>query len=216
MCRNKFVLSGIGLAVLLSLSGCAEVSVLTKDISTSVGQGVSTMVKDITTGINTPTQAKTQSQSSTSIPATDMIFLMGWMEDACHGSTPPYDKISDRYYAFKDTVIDMDNSRARPSAQWASEYRNQIQNITKSTDGSYITFSLQLKNAYYRKQPLKAIETGYREGTEGAHAKLIFAPSANIPTIISNFKARRVEGMGGMYDSGATFNAREISINCEL
>ena len=216
MYRNKSFLFSTGLVAVVNLSGCSEVSTLTKDFSTSVGQGVSTIVKDINTSINTPTSVKSQNQNAASILPTDMVFLMGWMEDACRGSIAPYDKISDRYYAFKDTVIDMDNSRAQPYSQWSPAYRDQIQNIIKSTDGYYVTFSLPLKNAYYRKQPLKAIEIGYREETEGAHTKLIFAQSANVNAIISNFKTREVEDMGGMYNSGATYNARERSLNCDL
>ena len=216
MYQNKIFLLSISLVALANLSGCAQVSTLTKDFSTSVGQGVSTMVKDISTSINTPTPVKSQNKNAASIPPTDMVFLMGWMEDACQGSIAPYDKISDRYYAFKDTVVDMDNSRAQPYSQWSPEYRDQIQNVLKSTDGSYVTFSLPLKSAYYRKQPLKAIEIGYREETEGAHAKLVFAQPANVTAVISNFKTRKVEGMGGMYNSGATYNAGEKSLNCEL
>lgn len=216
MYQNKFFLLSTSLIALANLSGCTEVGTLTKDFSTSVGQGVSTIVKDINTSINTPTSVKSQNQNAASIPPTDMVFLMGWMEDGCQGSIAPYNKISDRYYAFKDTVIDMDNSRAKPYSQWSPEYRDQIQNVIKSTDGSYVTFSLPLKNAYYRKQPLKAIEIGYREETEGAHAKLVFTQSANVTAVVSNFKTRKVEGMGGMYNSGATYNAEEKSLNCEL
>lgn len=216
MYRKPLLLSAVALTTMLSLSGCTEVSALTKDVGTSVGQGVSTMMKDFTTGLTTPTQAKPQSQKAATIPATDMIFLMGWMEDACEGSVSPYDKISKRYYAFSETVIDMDNSRAKPASQWSSQYRHQIQNIVKSKEGSYVTFTLQLNNAYYRNQPLKAIEIGYREGTEGAHTKLVFSSSTSVPAIISNFKTRKVEGMYGVYDGGVTYNARENSLSCEL
>lgn len=216
MYYNKFFLPIIGLAILSSLSGCAEVSALTNDIGSSMSQGVSTMVKDVNKVLTTPTSTiANQTQSATSIPTTDMVYLMGWMEDACQQYAPPTDKIADRYFAFRDSVIDMDYSKVKPRSQWSPQYRDQIQEINKRNDGSYVTFSIKLKNAYYRNQPLAAIETGYQEGTEGANAKLVFAQSANVPAIASNFKAGQMEFMGGMIDSGAVYSSRENSFNCE-
>lgn len=216
MYYNKFFLSAISLAILTSLSGCAEVSALTNDIGSSVSQGVSTMVKDVNKVLTTPTSTTAnQTQRATSIPSTDMVYLMGWMEDACQRYAPPTDKIANRYFDFRDSVIDMDYSKIKPRSQWSAQYRDQIQEVSKRNDGSYITFSIKLKNAYYRNQPLAAIETGYREGTEGANAKLVFAQSVNVPAIASNFKAGKMEYMGEMIDSGAVYSPRENSLNCE-
>ena len=64
MYQNKSFLLSVSLVAVANLSGCAEVSTLTKDFSTSVGQGISTIVKDINTSINTPTSLKSQNQNT--------------------------------------------------------------------------------------------------------------------------------------------------------
>ena len=64
MYQNKFFLLSTSLIALVNLSGCTEVGTLTKDFSTSVGQGVSTIIKDINSSINTPTSLKSQNQNT--------------------------------------------------------------------------------------------------------------------------------------------------------
>ncbi|PKG34157.1 hypothetical protein [Psychrobacter sp. Sarcosine-3u-12] len=68
-----------------------------------------------------------------------MVYLLGWMEDACTGENPAHNGVRKDYNAFIDSFYASNeyNYFVKPRAQWLPEYRDVIKEI-KYSDGSNI------------------------------------------------------------------------------
>lgn len=166
---------------------------------------------------------------SNTLPADDMVYLFGWMEDGCIGdSSKPYTMILNHYKDVTNTLIrnrgmvppGEPNFEATPRSQWPAEYRDAIKHVTpvrdtELTDAYKITFK---DNVKYRGQPLESHIFHFNEGSEGSEYELKFAPNADVAVIWPNFYTREYEPYWGdgvsTYTRGATFKPQSNIIYC--
>ena len=164
--------------------------------------------------------------SSIKMPKDDLVHVLGWMEDACVGSKAPYKAINEKYRALTDSFITMDaKSEYRPvvapRSKWLPEYRNVIKDIKLEykddpvSGRGYTHFNLTFnKNVKYRGLPIEKYTHAFVEESEGSKKILKFPATANVKSIVPNFKSRMVDGLDGPERMGAAYKAKDKTIAC--
>jgi hypothetical protein len=226
--KLNVVFSVVTVGAALALSGCAESQTFAKELGNSVVEGITSGVQS---GLGLPKTTGGSSNTTASnngrIPAGDMAYLFGWMEDACMGSEPPYNELADRYSKFTDSFMQEKEITpkepgglyveysVKPRSAWLTGFRQDIRDIRVTTKGFDITYHVLFNdNATYRGQPLKEYNFSFTVDTEGSDQKLVFAPNANIPAIWPKFYKRNVEMPWGMTAMGATYSPSSKTISC--
>lgn len=231
------LLSVLTISSLLVLSGCAE----SQTMGSTVGKGAMSLVDSFATGVqkgiddsflgntykkaipaNNKVATNAPTRASNTITSNDMVYLFGWMEDACSGESPTYSAVKTNHSKFTESF----HGRARqnfvkPRSEWAPEYRDMIKEIQYKdlydTDmsGDFGEYKVIFEDGVkYRGQPLDQYIFKYRRESSGGVESLKFASNANVSAIWPNFKTRTIEYWGEMEDMGATYTPQSRTIEC--
>lgn len=234
-------ISILAISGLITLSGCAEsqtignmvsqsanniVSELSKSAKQQVSAYTGSSNKKVTETNSAETVKNAPSRASNSITSKDMVYLFGWMEDACSGENPSRDGIKQDERTFLESFYSSngyDNYFVKPRAQWLAEYRDMIKDIKYSNDsrveigGDLGEYTVIFKEGVkYRGQPLESYTYTFIKESSGDVQTLKFAPNANISVIWPNFKTRSIEYWGEMEDMGASYKPQDRTIQCYL
>ena len=240
--KTNNILSILAIGSLMTLSGCAESQIM----GNTVGKGAMRLVDSFATGVQqgidrnfpnssnqtiaTPnlirTTTVTPTKASNTITSEDMVYLFGWMEDACSGENPSRDGIKQDERTFLESFYSSngyDNYFVKPRAQWLAEYRNMIKDI-KYTDDSSINVGghegeykvIFKEGVKYRGQSVESYTYTFIKESAGDVHTLKFAPNANITAIWPNFKTRNIEYWGEIEDIGAVYKPQDRTIQCYL
>lgn len=223
----------LALSTGLLLTGCAETKTFGTNVVQTAGSVVNAAVSGTINGIKQGMAEASGSSNNPSqankLPADDMVYLFGWMEDGCIGdSGQPYIQILNHYKDVTDTLIRYrgmvpagePNYESTPRSQWPAKYRNAIKHVTpvrdtELTDAYMITFN---DNVKYRGQPLQAHIFHFNDGSEGSAYELKFASNANVAAIWPNFYTREFDPYWGdgvsTYTRGATLKPQSNIIHC--
>ena len=235
------LLSVLTISSLLVLSGCAE----SQTMGSTVGKGAMSLVDSFATGVqkgiddsflgntykkaipaNNKVATNAPTRASNTITSNDMVYLFGWMEDACSGENPSRDGIKQDERTFLESFYSSngyDNYFVKPRAQWLAEYRDMIKDI-KYTDDSSINVGghegeykvIFKEGVKYRGQSVESYTYTFIKESAGDVHTLKFAPNANITAIWPNFKTRNIEYWGEMEDIGAVYKPQNRTIQCYL
>lgn len=234
-------LSMLAISGLIALSGCAE----SQTAGSTLGKGALSLVDSFATGVqkgidknfpssvdktiassnNAKTATITPTKSSNTITSKDMVYLFGWMEDACSGDNPSQNGVKQDYSAFIDSFYTGNGYDyfVKPRSEWMPVYRDMIKEI-KYSDGSDIEIGghageykvIFKEGVKYRGQPLESHIYTFIKESQGAVQTLKFAPNANVTAIWPNFKTRSIEYWGEMEDMGASYTPQDRTIQCYL
>ena len=81
--------------------------------------------------------------------------------------------------------------------------------------GEFTAYHLIFKGGIkYRGQPLEKYVFMFRPKSSGAGEALKFAPTANLSTILPNFKSYKMEYWDEIIDMGATYNSKNKTFTC--
>lgn len=138
------------------------------------------------------------------------------MEQGCNGTTPVYSNMKDKSIKFRNSFRDPNGFELKvlPRSQWSPEYRDLIKNITvsedytKSKEDTFAVYKIMFKDGVkYRGQPLNEYHFIHRVESSGIADVLVFAPSADMNYVWSNFKTIKVESWGEMVDDRAIYDS---------
>ena len=210
---------------LVALSGCAESQTMGNAVVQSMGSLVTEVVGGTVEGVRLglggspketmkPVSSATTSKPRT-IPASDMVYRLGWMEDACSGEK--LDFALAKGQSLSDSIKGDKNYDyfIKPKSQWPQEYRDIIEDVKMIDGQEYVEYYVDFKDGVkYRNQPLAGYIFKFRGESSGGEDILKFAPNANVASIWPNFKTRTMEYWGEMEDRGAVYVPQNHTITC--
>lgn len=239
--KTNNVLSILAISSIMTLSGCAE----SQTMGSTVGKGAMSLVDSFAAGVqkgidesflgntnktavsanNNKAATNSPIRASNTIKSSDMVYLFGWMEDACTGENPAHNGVKKDYNAFIESFYGSNeyNYFVKPRSEWLPEYRDMIKEMKYSDNSSVEIGSnsgeytvIFKEGVTYRGQPLESHIYTFIKESQGAIQTLTFAPNANIPVIWPNFKTRSIEYWGEMEDMGASYTPQDRTIQCYL
>lgn len=223
--KSKRTLSLFAVSSVIALSGCAESQMMGSTVAKSMGSLVTEVVGGAAEGVRlglggAPKQTtKTVATSATSkpqtIPASDMVYRFGWMEDACTGDQLNFEllkgqSLSESIKGSKDYTYFI-----KPRSQWSQEHRDIIKDVKMIEGPEYIEYYVDfIDGIKYRNQPLDGYIFKFRAESSGGEDILKFASNADVAAIWPNFTTRTMEYWGEMTDIRSTYSPRNKTIAC--
>lgn len=236
--KTNNVLSILAISSIMTLSGCAE----SQTMGSTVGKGAMSLVDSFAAGVqkgidesflgntnktavsanNNKVATNAPTRASNTITSSDMVYLLGWMEDACTGENPAHNGVRANHSKFTESFHGRGRQNfVKPRSEWSPEYRDMIKEIQYKdlydTDmgGDFGEYKVIFEDGVkYRGQPLDQYIYSYRRESSGGVESLKFAPNANVSSIWPNFKTRTIEYWGEMEDMGATYTPQSRTIEC--
>ena len=223
--KSKCTLSLFTVSSIIALSGCAESQTMGSTVAKSMGSLVTEVVGGAAEGVRlglggTPKQTtKIVTSSAASkpktIPASDMVYRFGWMEDACRGDQLNFElvkgqSLSDSLKGSKDYTYFI-----KPRSQWSQEHRDIIKDVQMFEGTEYVEYHVDFVDGIkYRNQPLDGYIFKFRAESSGGEDVLKFASNADVAAIWPNFTTRTMEYWGDMVDIGSTYRPQNKTITC--
>ncbi|MGP9668931.1 MULTISPECIES: hypothetical protein [unclassified Psychrobacter] len=222
--KSNHVLSVVAISSLIALSGCAE----SQTMGTTVVKSVGSLVNEVVTGTIVGVQQglgsspidnkKVVTSSPQKLPASDMVYLFGDMEGGCLGKNLSFKTFDQSQVSLADSIKGVsEDSRyfVKPRSQWLSAYRDTIKDVKIKEGNEFTAYHLIFKDGIkYRGQPLEEYIFMFRPESSGAGEALRFAPTANLSTVLPNFKSYKMEYWDEIIDMGATYNSQNKTITC--
>ena len=222
--KSNHVLSVVAISSLIALSGCAE----SQTMGTTVVKSVGSLVNEVVTGTIVGVQQglgsspidnkKVVTSSPQKLPASDMVYLFGDMEGGCLGKNLSFKTFDQSQVSLADSIKGVsEDSRyfVNPRSQWLSAYRDTIKDVKIKEGNEFTAYHLIFKDGIkYRGQPLEEYIFMFRPESSGAGEALKFAPTANLSTVLPNFKSYKMEYWDEIIDMGATYNSQNKTITC--
>ena len=222
--KSNHVLSVVAISSLIALSGCAE----SQTMGTTVVKSVGSLVNEVVTGTIVGVQQglgsspidnkKVVTSSPQKLPASDMVYLFGDMEGGCLGKNLSFKTFDQSQLSLQDSIKGVsEGSRyfVKPRSQWLSAYRDTIKDVKIKEGNEFTAYHLIFKDGIkYRGQPLEEYIFMFRPESSGAGEALRFAPTANLSTVLPNFKSYKMEYWDEIIDMGATYNSQNKTITC--
>lgn len=222
--KSNHVLSLVAISSLIALSGCAESQTMGTTVVKSVGSLVNEVVTGTIAGVqqglgSSPVDTKKIVISSPQkLPASDMVYLFGDMEGGCLGKNLSFKTFDQSQLSLQDSIKGVsEGSRyfVKPRSQWLSAYRDTIKEVKIKEGDEFTEYHLIFKDGIkYRGQPLEEYIFMFRPESSGAGEALRFAPTANLSTVLPNFKSYKMEYWDEIIDMGATYNSQNKTITC--
>ncbi len=222
--KSNHVLSLVAISSLIALSGCAESQTMGTTVVKSVGSLVNEVVTGTIAGVqqglgSSPVDTKKIVISSPQkLPASDMVYLFGDMEGGCLGKNLSFKTFDQSQLSLQDSIKGVsEGSRyfVKPRSQWLSAYRDTIKDVKIKEGNEFTAYHLIFKDGIkYPGQPLEEYIFMFRPESSGAGEALRFAPTANLSTVLPNFKSYKMEYWDEIIDMGATYNSKNKTITC--
>ena len=222
--KSGQILSLVAISGIIALSGCAESQTMGTTVVKSVGSLVNEVVTGTITGVQqglvgSPVDTKKVATSSPQkLPTNDMVYLFGDMEGGCLGKNLSFETFDQSQFSLEDSIKgESEGSRyfVKPRSQWLSAYRDTIKEVKIKEGDEFTAYHLIFKDGIkYRGQPLEEYVFMFRPESSGAGEALRFAPTANLSTVLPNFKSYKMEYWGEVIDMGATYNSHNKTITC--
>lgn len=218
------MLSLVAISSLIAVSGCAE----SQTMGTTVVKSVGSLVNEVVTGTIVGVQQglggssvdtnKVAISSSQKLPTSDMLYLFGDMEGGCVGKNLSFKTFDQSQFSLEDSIKGVSQDYryfVKPRSQWLSAYRDTIKEVKIKEGGEFTAYHLIFKDDIkYRGQPLEEYVFMFRPESSGAGEALKFAPTANLSTVLTNFKSYKMEYWDEIIDMGATYNSKNKTITC--
>lgn len=222
--KSNHVLSVVAISSLIALSGCAESQTMGTTVVKSVGSLVNEVVTGTIAGVQqglggSPVDTKKVAISTPQkLPTSDMLYLFGDMEGGCVGKNLSFKTFDQSQVSLADSIKGVsEDSRyfVNPRSQWLSAYRDTIKDVKIKEGNEFTAYHLIFKDGIkYRGQPLEEYIFMFRPESSGAGEALRFAPTANLSTVLPNFKSYKMEYWDEIIDMGATYNSKNKTITC--
>ena len=222
--KSNHVLSVVAISSLIALSGCAESQTMGTTVVKSVGSLVNEVVTGTIAGVQqglggSPVDTKKVVISSPQkLPASDMLYLFGDMEGGCLGKNLTFKTFDQSQLSLADSIKGVSEDYryfVKPRSQWLSVYRDTIKDVKIKEGNEFTAYHLIFKDGIkYRGQPLEEYVFMFRPESSGAGEALKFAPTANLSTVLPNFKSYKMEYWDEIIDMGATYNSQNKTITC--
>ena len=222
--KSNHMLSLVAISSLIALSGCAE----SQTMGTTVVKSVGSLVNEVVTGTIVGIQQglggssvdtnKVAISSSQKLPTSDMLYLFGDMEGGCVGKNLSFKTFDQSQLSLEDSIKGVSQDYryfVKPRSQWLSAYRDTIKEVKIKEGGEFTAYHLIFEDGIkYRGQPLEEYVFMFRPESSGAGEALKFAPTANLSTVLPNFKSYKMEYWDEIIDMGATYNSKNKTITC--
>ena len=222
--KSNHVLSVVAISSLIALSGCAESQTMGTTVVKSVGSLVNEVVTGTIVGVQqglggSPVNTKKVVISTPQkLPASDMLYLFGDMEGGCLGKNLTFKTFDQSQLSLADSIKGVSEDYryfVKPRSQWLSAYRDTIKDVKIKEGDEFTAYHLIFKDGIkYRGQPLEEYIFMFRPESSGAGEALKFAPTANLSTVLPNFKSYKMEYWDEIIDMGATYNSKNKTITC--
>ena len=222
--KSNHVLSVVAISSLIALSGCAESQTMGTTVVKSVGSLVNEVVTGTIVGVQqglggSPVNTKKVVISTPQkLPASDMLYLFGDMEGGCLGKNLTFKTFDQSQLSLADSIKGVSEDYryfVKPRSQWLSAYRDTIKDVKIKEGNEFTAYHLIFKDGIkYRGQPLEEYIFMFRPESSGAGEALKFAPTANLSTVLPNFKSYKMEYWDEIIDMGATYNSKNKTITC--
>lgn len=222
--KLNHMLSLVAISSLIALSGCAESQTMGTTVVKSVGSLVNEVVTGTIAGVQqglggSPVDTKKAVISTPQkLPASDMLYLFGDMEGGCVGKNLSFKTFDQSQLSLEDSIKGVSEDYRyfiKPRSQWLSAYRDTIKDVKIKEGNEFTAYHLIFKDGIkYRGQPLEEYIFMFRPESSGAGEALKFAPTANLSTVMPNFKSYKMEYWDEIIDMGATYNSQDKTITC--
>lgn len=222
--KSNHMLSLVAISSLIALSGCAE----SQTMGTTVVKSVGSLVNEVVTGTIAGVQQglggssvdtnKIAISSSQELPTSDMLYLFGDMEGGCVGKNLSFKTFDQSQLSLEDSIKGVSQDYryfVKPRSQWLSAYRDTIKEVKIKEGSEFTAYHLIFEDGIkYRGQPLEEYVFMFRPESSGAGEALKFTPTANLSTILPNFKSYKMEYWDEIIDMGATYNSKNKTFTC--